>query len=102
VRAAAEVLHPRRIRDVDARVSGDGPRALAGALTIGAGADAENIAAFSGIFDRLDGSAFFSGGWAGQVAKIVNNILCQANFTRTTEAFRLGLPHDLTPDTASP
>lgn len=65
---------------VDAPVSGGGPRAAAGALTVMVGGEAADVAAVRPVFETFSGLIAHLGGvGAGQLAKLVNNALMAAN-----------------------
>jgi 3-hydroxyisobutyrate dehydrogenase len=65
---------------VDAPVSGGGPGAAAGTLTVMAGGEAADVTAVRPVFETFSGQIAHLGGvGAGQLAKLVNNALMAAN-----------------------
>ena len=98
VRDVAAMLEPVGVAVVDAPVSGGAARARAGMLTVMAGGSEEDLAALSPLLASLASNVFHCGALgAGQMTKIVNNILCHANTALTAEAFRLGMAQGLRP-----
>lgn len=99
VAEVAGILRPLGVRVLDAPNSGGRPKVMKGDLTIMAGGRAEDLAEFAPIFDLIAGNVFHCGDLgAGQVTKIVNNIVCHVNTTLTAEVLRLGMAHGLTPE----
>lgn len=85
-----------RLRDetgmgwVDAPVSGGPPAAEAGTLTVMAGGDEADVAAVTPVVADLSGRFTHMGGvGAGQVAKMINQILVLTNFCILAEALKL-------------
>jgi 3-hydroxyisobutyrate dehydrogenase len=85
-------IHPKLCRElaveaaqrdlvlVDAPVSGGGPAAEAGQLTMMLGAPDDQVAALSGVFAPFAGDVFHLGQvGAGQQAKLINNAMMAAN-----------------------
>ncbi len=78
--ALAEKFATRGVAVIDAPVSGGGPGAAAGTLTVMAGGAAEDVAAVRPVFESFAGLISHLGGiGAGQLAKLVNNTLMAAN-----------------------
>ncbi|WP_339385837.1 NAD(P)-dependent oxidoreductase [Burkholderia sp. Ac-20379] len=89
-RRLAAQLAEHGVRFIDAPVSG-GPRgAQNGELTFFLGGDAADIAAAGPVFDALAKARFHIGAsGAGNVAKIVNNLLVASHLVIAAEAFKL-------------
>ncbi len=80
VRSLARQAAARNIAFLDAPVSGGGPGAAAGTLTVMIGGDEAVLAAARPIFETFGGLIVRVGDvGAGQVAKLVNNALMAAN-----------------------
>ena len=82
---------------LDAPVSGGPSGAAAGTLTMMIGGSAEDLAAVRPVIDALTGTAVHVGpSGAGNIAKLVNNLLVAAQLITAREAMRLseaaGLP----------
>ncbi|WP_376096285.1 NAD(P)-dependent oxidoreductase [Roseomonas sp. CCTCC AB2023176] len=82
---------------VDAPVSGGPAGARAGTLTVMAGGDAADLEAAKPVLDAIAGTVLHVGAsGAGNVAKLVNNLLVAAHLITAREALRLseaaGLP----------
>jgi 3-hydroxyisobutyrate dehydrogenase len=93
-RRAAE----RGIALIDAPVSGGGPAAAAGTLTVMLGGDAATIAAAQPVFQTFGGMIAHVGGvGAGQLAKLVNNSLMAANMALADAALGAGAALGLDP-----
>ena len=76
---------------IDAPVSGGGPGAAAGALTVMVGGDEEAVAAAHPIFATFAGLIVRLGGvGTGQTAKLVNNALMAANVAMAHHALAAG------------
>ncbi|MCX7285438.1 MAG: NAD(P)-dependent oxidoreductase [Novosphingobium sp.] len=76
----AEQAGARGIAVLDAPVSGGGPAAAAGTLTVMCGGDADTFAACRPVFETFAGTIVHLGPLgSGQRAKIVNNALMAAN-----------------------
>jgi 3-hydroxyisobutyrate dehydrogenase len=83
----AEAAAPRRVRAVDAPVSGGDVGARNGALAIMAGGDAEAIAALDPVWKALGKSCVRQGGpGAGQHTKLVNQTLIAGALVGVCEA----------------
>jgi 3-hydroxyisobutyrate dehydrogenase len=91
-RRLAAQLKESGIRFVDAPVSG-GPRgAQNGELTFFLGGDAEGVGKAGPVLDALAKNRFHIGdSGAGNVAKIVNNLLCASHLVIAAEAFKLAV-----------
>lgn len=88
-RAMAERLGASGLRWVDAPLSGGAPAARAGTLTLMLGGTAEDIAAAEPLLALLSARRTHMGpAGAGQTVKLVNQILCAANFLAVAEAVR--------------
>lgn len=88
-RAMAERLGANGLRWVDAPLSGGAPAARAGTLTLMLGGTAEDIAAAEPLLALLSARRTHMGpAGAGQTVKLVNQILCAANFLAVAEAVR--------------
>jgi 3-hydroxyisobutyrate dehydrogenase len=75
---------------LDAPVSGGPAGAKAGALTMMIGGDAAHVAAARPVLDALAARVIHVGGsGAGNVAKLVNNLLVAAHLLTVSEAMRL-------------
>ncbi|MDI3382024.1 NAD(P)-dependent oxidoreductase [Xenophilus aerolatus] len=90
--ALAEALAPRGLRFIDAPVSGGVPGAVAGTLTIMAGAaDPAQIDAVMPVFEALGKRVFRTGGpGSGHAMKALNNFVAAAAYTATAEALQIG------------
>lgn len=76
---------------IDAPVSGGSAGAEAGTLTILAGGPAERLAALQPVFAAFAAHVVICGPLgAGQVTKILNNVICHANTVLMAEMLRLG------------
>jgi len=75
---------------VDAPLSGGAPRALEGRLTVMAGGSAEDVLRARRVMDSLCANYTHMGpSGAGQVTKLVNQLLCAIGFQAVAEAVRL-------------
>jgi 3-hydroxyisobutyrate dehydrogenase-like beta-hydroxyacid dehydrogenase len=89
--ALAEKFGRRDIALIDAPVSGGGPGAAAGTLTVMVGGRASAVAAAQPVFQTFAGLISHLGGvGAGQYAKLVNNALMAANMALADAAFSAG------------
>lgn len=87
----AEKAASRGIAVLDAPVSGGGPAASAGTLTVMCGGDAADFAAARPVFETFGGLIVHLGPLgAGQRAKIVNNALMAANMGLAHAALAAG------------
>jgi len=78
--ALAQEAAAHRLSLIDAPVSGGGPAAAAGTLTVMVGGDEEAVAAARPIFQTFAGTIVHLGAvGAGQMAKLVNNALMAAH-----------------------
>jgi 3-hydroxyisobutyrate dehydrogenase len=81
----------RGIALIDAPVSGGGPAAAAGNLTVMVGGDAAAVAAARPVFEAFGTMIVHLGGvGAGQLAKLVNNSLMAANMALADAALGAG------------
>jgi len=77
---------------IDAPVSGGGRAAAAGELLVMVGGDPEAFARVKPVFDTYADPVIHLGPLgSGQLAKLVNNALLQANMTLANDALQLGL-----------
>ncbi|MBN9061872.1 MAG: hypothetical protein BGP06_20290 [Rhizobiales bacterium 65-9] len=91
VQAAADTLRTKGARVVDAPVSGGAVRARRGQLSIMTGGDDEDIAAAQPILDALADVVHRCGAvGAGQVTKIINNLVGVTNLFLFAEAMQIG------------
>jgi 3-hydroxyisobutyrate dehydrogenase len=90
-RLAGELSKRAGIAWVDAPVSGGPTAAVAGTLAIMAGGDAAAIATVEPVMAKLAGRFTHMGGvGAGQVTKMINQVLVLTNYAVIAEALRLG------------
>jgi len=76
---------------IDAPVSGGPPAACSGALTVMAGGDAAVFDSLSPLWDDLTAKATLMGPiGAGQVTKMINQVLCLTLYPILAEALKLG------------
>lgn len=95
----AAILRPLGVAVLDAPNSGGRPRVMEGRLTIMAGGAAADLEGFAPVFGQIADNVFHCGDLgAGQITKIVNNVVCHANSALTAEVLRLGMAHGLTPE----
>ncbi|WP_336967767.1 NAD(P)-dependent oxidoreductase [Sphingobium aromaticiconvertens] len=81
----------RGIALIDAPVSGGGPGATAGTLTVMVGGDANAVADARPVFESFAGSIVHLGGvGAGQLAKLINNALMAAHMALANHALDAG------------
>ena len=79
------------LRVLDAPVSGGGPRALAGELTIMVGGEAEALADVADLLSTLSNQVVHLGGiGAGSHAKLINNTMFAAQIALADEAMTAG------------
>lgn len=90
--ALAEALAPRGLHFIDAPVSGGVPGAMAGTLTIMAGAaDPAQIDAVMPVFEAMGKRVFRTGGpGSGHAMKALNNFVAAAAYAATAEALQIG------------
>lgn len=89
-RRLAELLKARGIGFVDAPVSGGPKGAAAGTMTMVIGAEDDDLARVLPVLERMSAKRVHVGGvGAGNVAKIVNNLLCAAHLLTAAEALRI-------------
>ncbi|MFI2557076.1 NAD(P)-dependent oxidoreductase [Nocardia farcinica] len=90
-RILAEELRPQGISVIDAPVTGGGPAAAEGRLTVLVGGPDDAVDRCRPVFETFGERVVHLGGvGAGQVAKIVNNLLFTANLAAATSALDLG------------
>ncbi|WP_316192787.1 NAD(P)-dependent oxidoreductase [Bradyrhizobium sp. SZCCHNRI1029] len=89
-RRLAELLKARGMGFVDAPVSGGPKGAATGTMTMVIGADGDDLARVLPVLERMSAKRVHVGGvGAGNVAKIVNNLLCAAHLLTAAEALRI-------------
>jgi 3-hydroxyisobutyrate dehydrogenase len=89
-RRLAEACATRGIGFLDAPVSGGPAGARAGTLTMMIGGDAAHVAAVQPVLDAIAAKVIHVGPpGAGNVAKLVNNLLVAVNLLTVSEAMRL-------------
>ena len=89
--ALAAQAAERGVALIDAPVSGGGPAAAAGTLTVMVGGDAAAVEAARPVFESFSGMIAHLGGvGAGQLAKLVNNSLMAANMALADAALAAG------------
>ena len=90
-RRLAEQTADRGVAIVDAPVSGGGDKAAAGALLVMAGGDEEHLARCRPVFETYANPVIHLGPvGAGQVAKLLNNLVFTAQITLALETFSFG------------
>ncbi len=95
-RAMAADLAKRGIHMIDAPVSGGAKGAEAGTIAIMIGGDPAHIAAVQPIFDRISPNTFQCGAiGAGQVMKLINNMISTCNRFAMLEGVTMGLRNGL-------
>ncbi len=88
---AARLKQPTGMDWIDAPVSGGPPAAGSGALTVMAGGDAAVFDSLSPLWDDLAAKATLMGPiGAGQVTKMINQVLCLTLYPILAEALKLG------------
>jgi 3-hydroxyisobutyrate dehydrogenase len=100
VQRIAEGLAPRGIAMVDTPITGGPVGARAGTLTIMPAGAPEAVAALRPFLERIGRRVCVMGEapGAGQVMKLVNNLLIAANMVTAFEAFAMGAKAGLDPD----
>ncbi|MGJ5196242.1 NAD(P)-dependent oxidoreductase [Bradyrhizobium sp. HKCCYLRH1030] len=89
-RRLAALLKARGMGFVDAPVSGGPKGAATGTMTMVIGADGDDLARVLPVLERMSAKRVHVGGvGAGNVAKIVNNLLCAAHLLTAAEALRI-------------
>jgi 3-hydroxyisobutyrate dehydrogenase-like beta-hydroxyacid dehydrogenase len=87
----ADQAAARGIALIDAPVSGGGPGAAAGTLTVMVGGEADAVAAARPVFESFAGTIVHLGGvGAAQLAKLVNNALMAAHMALARHALDAG------------
>jgi 3-hydroxyisobutyrate dehydrogenase-like beta-hydroxyacid dehydrogenase len=90
-RATGAALSTRRIRFVDAPVTGSSPRAEAGTLTIMAGGDAGDVERARPLFEVMGELVLHVGPLGhGQTIKLINNAVAAANAATLAQALIVG------------
>ncbi len=89
-RRVAEVAKGRRVRFIDAPVSGGVPRATDGTLTIMVGGDAGDVEEARPVLGAMGANIVHVGPvGAGEVAKLCNNLIAGVAAVAVSEAFRI-------------
>jgi 3-hydroxyisobutyrate dehydrogenase len=89
-RRLAGLLKARGVAFVDAPVSGGPKGAATGTMTMVIGAEDDDLARVLPVLERMSAKRVHVGGvGAGNVAKIVNNLLCAAHLLTAAEALRI-------------
>ncbi|CCD90332.1 putative 3-hydroxyisobutyrate dehydrogenase [Bradyrhizobium sp. ORS 285] len=89
-RRLAALLKARGMGFVDAPVSGGPKGAAAGSMTMVIGAEDDDLARVLPVLEKMSAKRVHVGGvGAGNVAKIVNNLLCAAHLLTAAEALRI-------------
>jgi 3-hydroxyisobutyrate dehydrogenase-like beta-hydroxyacid dehydrogenase len=96
IRVVAERSAAKNVRLIDAPVSGGVGGARAGTLSIMAGGAEADLEKARPVFEVLSKNIFYCGGLgAGELTKIINNLLGVANAYLLAEALSLGKQHGL-------
>jgi 3-hydroxyisobutyrate dehydrogenase len=102
-RGFAQQAAARGCAYLDAPVSGGAAGAAAGTLAMMVGGDAAALAAARPVLDRLASRVLHIGDCgAGQVAKLVNNLMVATNLVVAAEALRLGARAGVAPEELLP
>ncbi|MGJ5204767.1 NAD(P)-dependent oxidoreductase [Bradyrhizobium sp. HKCCYLR20261] len=89
-RRLAALLEARGMGFVDAPVSGGPKGAATGTMTMVIGAEDDDLARVLPVLEKMSAKRVHVGGvGAGNVAKIVNNLLCAAHLLTAAEALRI-------------
>ncbi|CCD92084.1 putative 3-hydroxyisobutyrate dehydrogenase [Bradyrhizobium sp. ORS 375] len=89
-RRLAALLKARDMGFIDAPVSGGPNGAATGTMTMVIGANDQDLARVLPVLERMSAKRVHVGGvGAGNVAKIVNNLLCAAHLLTAAEALRI-------------
>lgn len=89
-RRLATLLKNRGMAFIDAPVSGGPKGAASGTMTMVIGAEDADLARVLPVLERMSAKRVHVGGvGAGNVAKIVNNLLCAAHLLTAAEALRI-------------
>jgi 3-hydroxyisobutyrate dehydrogenase len=89
-RKLAALLAPKGIAFIDAPVSGGPKGAITGTMTMVIGADDADLVRVMSVLERISAKRVHVGPvGAGNVAKIVNNLLCAAHLLTAAEAVRI-------------
>ncbi|MFD0364677.1 NAD(P)-dependent oxidoreductase [Nocardia sp. GCM10030253] len=87
----AETVRAQGVSLIDAPVSGGGPAAAAGTLLVMVGGDEPDVQRCRPVFDSYARQVVHLGAvGAGQVTKIINNLLFTANLATAVSTLRLG------------
>jgi 3-hydroxyisobutyrate dehydrogenase len=90
-RSIYKVAAGKKVKYLDAPVSGGPKEAESGKLVIIAGGDRDAFETCKGIFDVLGSTVHYAGSsGAGNVVKLVNNVMSMGNVLVAAEAFVLG------------
>ncbi|MBQ0798846.1 MAG: 3-hydroxyisobutyrate dehydrogenase [Porticoccaceae bacterium] len=101
-RRIGEEATKRKVRVIDAPVSGGVAGAEAGTLAFMCGGEATDVEAAKEILQHMGANIFHAGpSGAGQVAKACNNMLLAVHMIGTAEALQLGVDNGLDPKTLS-
>lgn len=103
VRGFAEQAKPRGVFYLDAPVSGGPAGAAAGSMAMMVGGDAAALERATPILQHLTARLMHIGpSGAGQVAKLVNNLLVASHLVTAGEALRLGAAAGVSPEALLP
>lgn len=101
-RRIGEEAAKRKVRVIDAPVSGGVAGAEAGTLAFMCGGEATDVEAAKEILQHMGANIFHAGpSGAGQVAKACNNMLLAVHMIGTAEALQLGVDNGLDPKALS-
>jgi len=91
-RRIAQVLSSKKIKMLDAPVSGGPPGAEAGTLSIMVGGDEDTFHECEDLFKAMGKNIFYCGpNGSGEIVKCVNNLLTGASALISAEAFAMGV-----------
>ncbi len=101
-KSVSSIAAEKKLRMIDAPVSGGVAGATAGTLTFICGGESEHVDAARTILEKMGRNIYHAGeSGAGQVAKICNNMLLAIHMIGTAEALNLGMKHGLDPKVLS-
>ena len=101
-RRIGEEATKRKLRAIDAPVSGGVAGAEAGTLAFMCGGEKADVEAAREVLSHMGANVFHAGpAGAGQVAKACNNMLLAVHMIGTAEALQLGVDNGLDPKTLS-
>lgn len=90
-REVSQALAKQEIRFIDAPVSGGPAGAAAGTMTMAIGGDTETVARVMPVLEAMSAKHVHIGDiGAGNVAKIVNNLLCASHLITAAQAMLIG------------